>query len=151
MKNYAYKGTTVNWVRSQTAIVKMLTAREIYESRFTNLEDRFALEFRVVEAGVTKPLAIRIVVPFQHKGELDSKNREKELNQMHRILFYHLKAKFLAVDSGLTEFMEEFMPHLIVADNKGNSTTLGQIMLPQYKKNLEEGRGGEFKLLGDGK
>src|SRR3990167_8599313 len=123
MKNYAYKGTTVNWVRSQTAIVKMLTTREIYESRFTNLEDRFALEFRVVEAGVTKPLAIRIVVPFQHKGELDSKNREKELNQMH----------------------------LIVADNKGNSTTLGQIMLPQYKKNLEEGRGGEFKLLGDGK
>src|SRR3990167_8392465 len=138
MKNYAYKGTTVNWVRSQTAIVKMLTTREIYESRFTNLEDRFALEFRVVEAGVTKPLAIRIVVPFQHKGELDSKNREKELNQMHRILFHHLKAKFLAVDSGLTEFMEEFMPHLIVADNKGNSTTLGQIMLPQYKKNEKQ-------------
>ena len=68
---------------------------------------------------------------------------------MHRVLFYHLKAKFVAIDSGLTEFMEEFMPHLIVMDKKGNSTTMGQVLLPKYKESIENGKQQDFKLLGE--
>ena len=56
----------------------------------------------------------------------------------------------MAIDSGLTEFTEEFMPHLIVSDKKGNSTTLGEVMLPQYKKAIDSGEQKDFKLLGDG-
>src|SRR3990167_2153139 len=144
----AYKHTSVNWAKSQTAIVKLLTARNIYESRFTNLEDRFALEFRVVENGIPTPVAVRIMVPF--KKEENEERRQKQLNSLHRVLFYHLKAKFVAIESGLTEFMEEFMPHLVIMDKKGNITTLGQAMLPQYKQALESGEQKEFKLLGDG-
>jgi hypothetical protein len=62
-------------------------------------------------------------------------------------LFYHLKAKFLAIDSGLTEFMEEFMPHLVIMDKRGNSTTLGQTLLPQYKDSIDKGEQKDFKLL----
>ena len=145
----AYKNTSVHWSKSQTAIVKLLTFRSIHESRFTNLEDRFALEFRVVENGISKPLAVRIVVPFQtHK---EDKGREQELNRLHRVLFYHLKAKFIAIESGLTEFMEEFMPHLVIMDKQGNSSTLGQTLLPQYKKSIESGEQKGLNMLGDGK
>ena len=144
MNNYAYKGTSVNWAKSQTAIIKMLNTRRIYQTRFTNLEDKFAGEFIAPQEG-SKPISIRILVPLIYKGE-DEKKREQDLNRMHRVLFYHLKAKFVAIDSGLTEFMEEFMPHLIVMDKKGNSTTLGQVLLPQYKEGLESGEQKTFKL-----
>ncbi len=145
----AYNKTSVNWAKSQTAIVKMLTIRGIYESRFTNLQDKFALEFVVKEKDPMKkikPVAIRLVVPFAKIN--DEKKREQELNRLHRVLFFHLKAKFTAIESGLTEFMEEFMPHLVIMDKNGNSTTMGQMLLPQYKNNLESGEQKEFKLLG---
>ena len=148
MKNFAYKNTSVSWVKSQTAIIKMLTIRSIYQTRFTNLEDKFVAEF-IAPQEDAKPVGIRILVPFIYK-EQDEKRRQQELNRMHRVLFYHLKAKFIAIDSGLTEFMEEFMPHLIVLDKNGNSTTIGQMLLPQYKTSLESGKQKDFKLLGDG-
>ena len=149
MKNYAYKNTSVNWAKSQTAIVKMLTGRGIYQTRFTNLEDKFVIEF-LAPQDEGKPVGVRVIVPFKYTGQ-DEKRKQQELNRMHRVLFYHLKAKFVAIDSGLTEFMEEFMPHLIVMDKKGNSSTMGQVLLPQYKKSIESGEQKDFKLLGDGK
>jgi len=147
-----YQGTLVNWAKSQTAIIKLLNSKGIYETRFTNLEDKFALEFRIVEGkkilfkvGIASGIAVRILVPFEKIN--DEAKRERQLNQLHRVLFYHIKAKFVAIESGVTEFMEEFMPHLVIMDKNGNDTTLGQAILPQYKKNLEEGRGNDFKLL----
>lgn len=141
----AYKGTSVNWSKSQTAIVKMLTQKGIYQTRFTNLEDKFAVEFLAALNENEKPVGVRILVPI--KTTENDKKREQELNRLHRVLFYHLKAKFVSIESGLTEFMEEFMPHLIVMDKQGNSTTMGTILIPQYKKNLESGEQKDFKLL----
>jgi len=97
-----------------------------------------------------KPRAVRIVVPIKYIGD-DDKKREKELNIVHRILFNHLKAKFIAIQTGLTEFEQEFMAHLLITDNKGNSRTIGETLLPQYKKIIDEGQGGDFKLLPDPK
>lgn len=142
----SYKGTSVNWSKSQTAIVKMLTSKGIYQTRFTNLEDKFAVEFLAALNENEKPVGVRILVPIKETGN-NQKKREQELNRLHRVLFYHLKAKFVAIESGLTEFMEEFMPHLIVMDKNGNSTTMGTVLLPQYKKNLESGEQKDFKLL----
>ena len=35
-----YKNTTVSWAKSQAAIIKLLNVRKIYQTRFTNLEDK---------------------------------------------------------------------------------------------------------------
>ena len=152
----SYEGTTVNWAKSQTQIVQLLNKQGIFESRFTNLEDKFVLEFRVVESkklilgiGTAKGVTVRIVVPF--KKETDQKRRERELSRLHRVLLNHIKAKFVAIENGVTEFMEEFMPHLVIMNLQGDSTTMGQALLPQYKKQLENGEQKEFNLLGDGK
>lgn len=152
----SYQGTKVNWAKSQTQIVKELNHRDIFESRFTNLEDKFVLEFRVKETkklilgiGQAKGITVRIVVPFQSSP--DPKKRESELNRLHRILLNHIKAKFVAIENGVTEFMEEFMPHLVIMNKAGDSTTMGQALLPQYKKSIESGEQKDFNLLGDGK
>lgn len=152
----AYKGTQVNWSKSQTQITKLLNSLGIFETRFTSLQDKFVLEFRVTESqklvfkiGVSKGITVRIVVPFNNFS--DQKKRERELNALHRVLLYHIKAKFIAIESGLTEFMEEFMPHLVIMDKSGASSTIGQALLPQYKKSIESGEQKPFNLLGDGK
>lgn len=151
----SYSGTSVNWSKSQVQITKLLNQWGIFESRFTNLADKFALEFRVQETkklplgiGVAKGITVRIVVPFTNLT--DQKKREAELSRLHRILLYHLKAKFVAIENGVTEFMEEFMPHLVIMGKEGNSTTIGQALLPQYKKSIETGEQKGFDLLGDG-
>lgn len=139
----SYKKTKVAWAKTQTKIVKLLNQEKIYETRFTNLQDKFVLEFRVTST--EKPIAVRIVVPLVFQSTENKK--EQELNQMNRVLFHHLKAKFTAIEFGLTEFMEEFMPHLVIMDKSGNSTTMGQALLPQYKTAIESGEQKEFKLL----
>lgn len=142
----AYKGTDVNWARSQSQIYKMLGELGIYEIRFTNLRDRFALEFLVMVGENGKPRAVRIVIPLKSQ-QADELKREKELNIVHRVLLAHIKAKFLAISTGVTEFEQEFMAHLVITDKAGNSRTMGDMLLPEYKKQIDEGKGGDFKLL----
>jgi len=146
--NKAYRSTQVNWAKTQAAIYKLLGELGIYQIRFTNLRNKFALEFLVELEEGQKPRAVRIVVPIKYDGD-DEVKRTKELNVVHRVLFNHLKAKFIAVQTGLTEFEEEFMAHLLITDANGNSSTVGDLMLPQYKKAIESGKGGDFKLLSE--
>ncbi|GAI63486.1 unnamed protein product, partial [marine sediment metagenome] len=61
----------------------------------------------------------------------------------------YLKSKFEAVESGLVEVMQEFLPHLIIQDKEGKTATMYQIILPQYLKALESGEQGEIKMLPD--
>lgn len=145
----AYQGTDMHWSRSQPEIYKMLAELGIFQIRFTNMKDRFALEF-LVETDGTKPRAVRIVVPLKYDGD-DEKKRTKELNIVHRILKNHLKAKFVAIGTGLSEFEQEFMANLIITDRSGNSTTMGEALLPQYRQNIESGENKDFKLLEGGK
>jgi hypothetical protein len=142
----AYKTTQVNWAKTQAQIYKILGELGIYEIRFTNMKNKFALEFLVQLVEGEKPRAVRVIVPIAYSGDND-KEREKELNIVQRILFNHLKAKFVAVQSGLTEFEQEFMAHLLITDKQGNSRTVGEMILPEYKKSIEEGKGKDFKLL----
>lgn len=83
----AYKGTSVNWAKTQTNIIKMLTSKGIYKIRFTNLEYKFALELLVHLPDQQKPVDIRIIVTTSN-----NQKREQELNRLHRVL---------------SEFMEE--------------------------------------------
>lgn len=145
----AYKGTKVSWAKSQIELQKKLNELGIYSIRFTNTKDKFSLEFIVEIDGEEKPRAVRIIVPIKYIGD-DDKERDKELNTTHRILLNHLKAKFIAINGGITEFEKEFMAHLVITDKNGNSTTMGDALLPEYKKTIESGDRPDFKLLEGG-
>lgn len=145
----AFRGTEVHWSRSQTQIHKMLGELGIIQIRFTNVRDAFSMEFIVQLEEGQKPRAVRIVVPLKNTD--DEKKREKELNIVHRILLSHLRNKFIAVAHGLNEFEQEFMAHLVITDKAGNSTTMGEALLPQYRQSVETGEASDFKLLGEQK
>ncbi len=141
----AYKGTDMHWSRSQGQIHKMLNELGVYDIRFTNLKDKFCLEF-LVTINQGAPRAVRILTPLTYTGE-DEAKRTKELNIAHRLMTNHLKSKFVAIGRGLTEFETEFMAHLLVTDKAGNSRTMGEALLPQYRDSIESGENKDFKLL----
>lgn len=145
----AYKSTDVHWAKSQTKIMEMLNQLGIDQIRFTSLEDRFVLEFMAKLEEKSIPKAVRIITPLFTKKTDDPNKRNKELNITHRILLNHLKAKFVAIGNGLTEFEQEFMSHLVITDKTGRSTTMGEALLPQYESNLQDGTMPKF-LLGNG-
>lgn len=144
----AYKGTTIYWGKTQSEITKMLGEVGITQTRFTNMEDRFILEFVVKLDDRSIPRAVRIVVPLLTTPTDDPVKRNKELNVIHRVLLNHLKSKFVAIVNGLAEFEQEFMSHLVVTDKSGNTSTLGEALLPQYRNNLEGGDMPQFLLGG---
>lgn len=146
----AYKTTQVHWGKTQSQILKMLEDIGIEQTRFTSLQDRFILEFMAKIDEKSVPRAIRIVIPVFTSTSADPIKRNRELNVIHRILLNHLKAKFIAIGNGLTEFESEFMAHLVITDKDGNSSTLGEKMLPEYKGYLEGGETPQFRL-GSGK
>ena len=81
-----YQGTSVNWAKSQTAIVKLLNSKGIFETRFTNLSDKFALEFRITDnkkmlfkVGIASGIGVRILVPFIGSTDENKREREKPL------------------------------------------------------------------------
>ncbi len=145
----AYKTTNVYWGKSQSDIIKMLEQVGIDSTRFTSMPDRFVLEFMAKFDEVSIPKAVRIIVPLRTKKDDNPEKRNKELNIIHRILFNHLKAKFVAIGNGLTEFEAEFMAHLVITDKSGKSSTMGEMLLPQYEKNLKDKTTPNF-LLGEG-
>jgi hypothetical protein len=42
------------------------------------------------------------------------------------------------------------MAHLVITDKAGNSRTMGDALLPEYRKSIDSGDNPDFKLLGDG-
>ena len=145
----AYKGTVVHWAKTQSQIMQMLGQVGIDQIRFTSLPDRFVLEFMAKINERSIPKAVRIIIPLRTEKSDNPDQRNKELNIIHRILLQHLKAKFIAIGNGLTEFEQEFMSHLVITDKTGKTTTMGEMLLPQYQKNLEDKTTPKF-LLGDG-
>lgn len=144
----AYKATSVHWGKSQADISRLLTKHGIQDTRFTFLQSRNELicEFNYPTVIDKKEIniGVRILLPIP-----ETKNLEQAKNQIHRALFYYLKTKFEALQFGLVEFVQEFMPHLVVFDKKGRSQTLFQVISPQYYKGLISGEQGEIKMLSD--
>jgi len=153
----AYNNTSVNWAKSQAHIMKLLEDRGIEDIRFTSLsyntmaragfemmEDTYAIVlefFKTTEVadGVGGKIPIKIIIPNLSKDE-------RKKNQAYRIFFWYLKTKFEAVDTGLVEFEQEFMPH--IALGKGNP--LGN-MWQAFKANIlpqiQSGESADINLI----
>jgi len=140
----SYKQTKVDWAKSQVQITKLLEVQGIQDIRFTFLQSRNELicEFNYPTKIENKDInvGVRILLPIPD-------NSEQAKRQIHRALFYYLKSKFEALNFKLVEFIQEFMPHLVIFDKQGNSRTLYQIISPQYKQGLISVNQGEIKMI----
>jgi len=61
---------------------------------------------------------------------------EQAVRQQWRALALVVKAKLEAVESGISEFDQEFMAHIVLP----NGQTVGQFMLPQVSEAYETGK-----------
>lgn len=124
----AYRDTPVNWSVTQGQINKLLNQHDIEDIQYTTISANTAAQgglkmdagavaiMLVFQKSVKLPdggsgnIPVRIIVPNVHEGEL---------NQHYRLMFWYIKSKFEAIDSGLVEFAEEFMAHLQITDKHG--------------------------------
>jgi hypothetical protein len=88
------------------------------------LPDRGSSEFTHTETG-------------RLRKSLDQVERayEQAVKQRWRALALVIKAKLEAVETGITEFDEEFLAHIVLP----NGTTVGQFMLPHVATAYESG------------
>ena len=147
LKNY--RDTPIPWGTTQGQIVKMLADRQIFDVQFTNVSAETAarsgldmerdtiaimLVFQkqeILPSGVHGNIPVRVIVP-------NVRTDNRSLNQHYRLLYWYLKSKFEAIDTGLVEFAEEFMAHLQIADRG----TFGRLW--------DKFRAGYYKALGSG-
>lgn len=71
----------------------------------------------------------------ERSSKAQEKVWEQAMRQRWRALALVIKAKLEAVEAGITEFEEEFLPHIVLP----NGQTVGQFMLPQVARAYEIG------------
>lgn len=154
----SYLDTPVPWGTSQGQIVNMLSNQEIYDVQFTNISadtarrsglemDKNTIAIMLVfqkrvklPDGTSGMIPVRVIIP-----NVETDNRS--LNQHYRLLFWYLKSKFEAIDTGLVEFAEEFMAHLQIGDNRGNFGRLWDKFKTGYYKAIGNGSMPDSNLL----
>ena len=156
----SYKNTSVNYMQSQAKIGQLLEDRGIKETRFTNISNKTAklaglemekestaimLEFfqpKQLADGLKGTIPIRIIIP-------NIPDDEKKRNQAYRIFYWYLKTKFEAVDTGLVEFEQEFMPH--IALGKGSFTqNVWNVFKKKMLPSIMSGKSADVNLLTEG-
>lgn len=80
-----------------------------------------------------------------HASPTSSLKPTKQYDLSHQNMKLHKKPTSVVV-----EFEQEFMSHLVVTDKSGRNTTMGEMLLPQYEKSLDDKSVVQFRL-GDGK
>src|SRR3990167_3950586 len=143
-KSKAYKGTKVDYVKSQVSISKLLNQNGIKDIQHSSYQDKaqimFLKELKIEDKMIK--VGVKISVP-----EVSEKNK----NQLYRALFYYLKAKFESLTFGFVEeyneaFIKEFMPY-VITDKSGR--TISDIILPKLNNAALKGESGEQLYLED--
>lgn len=155
----SYLTTSVNWMRSQTQIIDLLEKQGVKDVRFTNVSwetaERSGLVmeenttavmiefFRItqLEGGTGGKVPVRIIIPNIPTDD------DRRRNQMYRLLFWYIKSKFEAVATGLVDFEQEFLPHLMIKDKSGFVGTVWQMMKKPYKALIADGETDLLNLL----
>lgn len=153
----SYAGTSVHWGKTQADLMKMFSARGIQDVQFSNISRDTAargglimdegsiaimITFQKLETlpnGVQGMIPVRILIPNVQPDD-------KSLNQYYRLVYWYMKSKFEAIDTGLVEFAEEFMAHLQL-NQRGTVGRLWDSFRTNYYKAVGDGTQGNANLL----
>ena len=129
MASKAYSDTTVASNKSKEQIERLLKSHNVKAIRFTSLPSFALLEF-VYQPKVDAQIPYRVTIKPQISGDF-SRKPEKELDraerQVWRVAYWWLKSKFEAIDFGLVEFQQEFLPYMLLGNGQGESDTVSQL------------------------
>ena len=138
----SYRTTTVHWAKSQANILKLLLKQGVQDVRFTTLASQgqayCEFNYPMTLEGKDVVIGVRIKVPLPPQGRL--RDTDQTTNQAYRALLYYLKSKFEALQFGLVEFIEEFLPHVTLHDKSGKSATVYQLLEGKVKQGFITGQ-----------
>lgn len=124
----AYESTGVNAATSQAQINKLLNEHDIFDIQYTTIGyDTAVSSGLTMERGSSAIMLVfqkKITMPDGNSGNIPVRVvvpnvPPEKINQFYRLLYWYVKSKFEAIDSGLVEFAEEFMAHLQITDRSG--------------------------------
>lgn len=122
LTRYGASGFMYGWNGSAAVVAFEMQGRRV---KFElPLPDRNSREFTHTETGRKR----------KSQEQID-KAYEQAVRQRWRALALVIKAKLEAVETGITEFDEEFLAHIVLP----NGSTVGQFMLPQVENAYETG------------
>lgn len=110
-----YEGTAVPESKSLLDIEFLLRRHDVEAVRWTSTPDIFRIEFTWPYRGDSLAFRIDLKIPLKdaQNYELPVNKRDQERRRMLRVLLNHIKAKLVAVEEGLVDMEQEFLPYLI--------------------------------------
>lgn len=118
-----YEDTTVTWTKSQADLAGLFAKHDIASTRFTNYAGQAVVEFLLPKS--EWPVRLTVAVAAQGSKAADV----RELNRIWRVVFWFIKSKLEAVETGLTEMEREWLPYIAIGES-----TFGDRALPEVNR-----------------
>lgn len=113
----------VTWAKSQADLASLFAKHNIVSTRFTNYAGQAVVEFLLPE----KQWPVRLTVAVDSRGS--KVEAARELNRMWRVIFWFIKSKLEAVETGLTEMEREWLSYIAIG-----ASTFGDRALPEVDR-----------------
>ena len=136
--NTPYSGTTVPAYKTKDEIYQLLIKVGAIAIQWTDTTEsiqgracptpQFAVE-RTLH-GVEQKFIVRLQGPLLEieKGRGFEKHREPNMNASMRLLFWYVKSKVEAIEYGLEDVVEAFLPRILLRLPDGTSSTMGDML-----------------------
>ena len=123
-----YEDSKVTVEKSQRDIKSLLARFDVQATRFTSYPAYTVLEFvRGTEAGTRTSYRITIQPKLGEKPGLSTSAWDRAERQVWRVVYWWLKAKVEAIEFGLVEFEQDFLPYMLLQGADGRSRTMTEI------------------------
>lgn len=151
----AFSNTKIDVFKTQGDLEALLIKRGITASRWTHFAEtkdeagtvRFEFEYQPIQKlneVKRPPLSFRIEVEYKGEQGPQGGQRGTTREQAARALYWHVKNLFDAIDFGIVDLEQAFMPYLLLPS--------GETAYEAVNEQLKELRGGEMpKLLERGR
>ena len=118
-----YEDTAVSWTKSQADLASLFAKHDIVSTRFTNYAGAAIVEFMLPKN--QWPVRLTVTVKAQGSKAADA----RELNRIWRVVYWFIKSKLEAIETGLTEMEREWLPYIAIGDS-----TFGDRALPEMDR-----------------
>ncbi len=130
----AYSNTSVAMSKSKEQIEKLLKKFNVQAVRFTSFPSYALLEFvRKGKDGKLTPYRITVRPKVAAYARNPSVELDRAERQVWRVAYWWLKSKIEAIDFGLVEFEEDFLPYMLLENSAGGAGTVAQMLRPRLE------------------
>jgi hypothetical protein len=129
-----YQQTAVPVERSKEAIRQMLLENGAVAHQFSERTDAEIVEISWARKVILDDHGKKS--EFVQPCRIRVSYHNRDIRQVFRVIYHHLKAKFEIVRFGILSFEEEFLPFFVIRMPDGSPGTIAEAMLPQLRKGL---------------